>query len=134
MAGDQGVQSYTYLCIGCPLGCRLEVDEAADGEIVEIRGFSCNRGEEYAAQEHRDPRRVVTTTVAVDGGIYPRLPVKTTVAVPKAMIVEVCRRLRNVAVAAPVPMGAVIVPDVLGTGADVVATRPMPSAVVEDAV
>ena len=55
----------TYLCIGCPLGCRLEVDEDEEGQIVEIRGFSCKRGKVYAEQEHTAPRRMVTTTVDI---------------------------------------------------------------------
>ena len=49
-----------YLCIGCPLGCRLEV-EAEEGTVVEVRGFSCKRGKEYAEREHTDPRRLVST-------------------------------------------------------------------------
>jgi len=115
----------TYLCIGCPLGCRLEVDELR-GDIVEVRGFSCRLGKEFAEQEHTDPRRLVTTTVAVDGGRWPRLPVKTTATVPKAVVREVCRALTAIRVYAPVRLGDVVAHNVLGTGADVVATRDMP--------
>lgn len=114
-----------YLCIGCPLGCRLEVDEDEPGHIIEIRGFSCKRGKEYAAQEHVDPRRIVTTTVAVSNGLWARLPVKSNVPVPKARVVDVCRALEKIEVQAPVQLGAVIVANILGTGADIVATRDM---------
>ena len=34
-----------YLCIGCPLGCHLEVEEDEDDNIVEVRGWACKRGE-----------------------------------------------------------------------------------------
>jgi len=119
--------TFSYLCIGCPLGCRLELDEAVDGEILEVRGNSCRKGEEFAQQEHRDPRRLVTTTVAIDGAHWPRLPVKTTGPVPKAMVRAVCRALMHAVVPAPVAMGDVIMADVLGTGVDVVATRSMPA-------
>ncbi len=115
----------TYLCIECPLGCRLEVDDR-DGDVVEVRGFSCKRGQEYARQEHVDPRRTVTTTVAMSGSVWARLPVKTTQPVPKARVRDVCRSLRALRVAAPVALGQVIVPDVLGLGIDVIATRDMP--------
>jgi len=111
-----------YLCIGCPLGCRLEVDEE-EGQIVEIRGFSCKRGKEYAEQEHLDPRRMVTSTIAVDEGFPPRLPIKTTVPVPKERVRDVCRAMRRLQVRAPVTMGDVIARDICGTGADVVASR-----------
>ncbi len=118
-------ETYSYLCIGCPLGCRLELDES-QGELLEVRGNSCKKGEEFARQEHVDPRRVVTTTVAITDALWPRLPVKTDGAVPKALVAEVCRALRAVRAHAPVALGEVIVADVLGTGVDVVATRDLP--------
>ena len=112
-----------YLCIGCPLGCRLEVDEADDGSGLEVRGFDCKRGKEFAAQEHTDPRRSVTTTVMLTGAPLARLPVKTAGSVPKASVRDVCVALRGVRVAAPVQCGQVVLENVLGTGVDVVATR-----------
>ena len=115
-------ETVSYLCIGCPLGCRLEVDEGPDGDIVEVRGFSCRKGKTYAVQEHTDPRRLVTTTVTIDGARWPRLPVRTTGEVPKGLVAEVCRALRSVRVTAPVHLGDVVVADVLGTGCDVVAS------------
>ena len=115
----------TYLCIGCPLGCRLEVEEDAQGEVVEVRGFGCKRGDAYARQEHTAPQRMVTTTVAVCGAGWNRLPVRSNRPVPKAAVLDVCRSLRGLVVQAPVFMGQVIVANVLGTGADIVATRDM---------
>ena len=125
--GEAGGETVThgYLCIGCPLGCRLEIDEGADGDIVEVRGFSCRKGREYAVQEHTDPRRLVTTTVAVEGARVPRLPVRTVDAVPKDLVVDVCRALAGVHLRAPVALGDVVLADVCGTGVDVVATRAM---------
>jgi CxxC motif-containing protein len=102
----------------------LELDEV-EGDVVEVRGNSCKKGVRFAHQEHVDPRRVVTTTVAIDGAAWPRLPVKTTGEVPKAIVRDVCRVLRNVALRAPVELGDVVMSDVLGTGVDVVAARSM---------
>ena len=116
-----------YLCIECPLGCRLEVEEDLDGNIVEVRGHSCKKGESFAKREHTDPRRMVTTTVTVRGGRWPRLPVRTTAAVPKDRVMEVVLLLRSVSVESPITMGDVIVADIAGTGVDVVASRDMPS-------
>ena len=115
-----------YLCIGCPLGCRLEVEEDAGGNVVEVRGFACRRGKEFAEREHTDPRRMVTTTVAVSGGRWPRLPVRTTEAIPKDRVMDLCVALRGVEMPAPVRMGDVVMAGVLGTGVDVVASRDMP--------
>jgi CxxC motif-containing protein len=117
-----------YLCIGCPLGCRLEVDEdEAAHTIVEVRGFSCRRGKEYAVQEHMAPQRTVTTTVGITGGIWPRLPVRTSKPVPKDKVVAICRQLAAVCVQTPVQLGQVIVPNIADTGCDVIATRDMAS-------
>lgn len=113
-----------YLCIGCPLGCRLEVEEDQE-QIVAIRGFSCKLGKDYAEREHTDPRRMLTTTVAIDGALWARLPVRTASPVPKGQVRAVCAVLRAVRLQAPVALGAVIARDVLGTGVDVVATREM---------
>ncbi len=114
-----------YLCIGCPLGCRLEVEEEASGE-VEVRGNSCKRGLEFARQEHTDPRRMVATTIRVEGGLWARLPVRTRDAVPKAQVLPLCRALHALTLTAPVALGAVVLTDALGTGIDVVASRDMP--------
>ena len=112
-----------YLCIGCPLGCRLEVEEDERETIVEVRGWSCKKGERYGRQEHTDPRRMVTTTVRVNGAALARLPVKTSRPVPKDQVREVCLLLRALTVEAPIAMGAVVLADIAGSGADVVATR-----------
>ncbi|RJO67050.1 MAG: DUF1667 domain-containing protein [Myxococcales bacterium] len=114
-----------YLCIGCPLGCRLEV-EHEEKSVVEVRGHSCKKGKEFAKDEHTDPRRMVTTTVRVSGGLWPKLPVKTRAPVPKPLVKAVCEELHKVALRAPVKMGDVIVSDILQTGVDIVATRDMP--------
>jgi CxxC motif-containing protein len=124
--GTGEVQTYHYLCIGCPLGCRLELDEDEAGSIVEIRGSSCRRGDRYAAQEHTDPRRLLTTTVAVTGSRWPRLPVKTSAEIPRDRVLEACRALWDVRVTAPVRLGDVVVTDLLGLGCDVVATSDAP--------
>ena len=115
-----------YLCIGCPLGCRLEV-EGEEDTIVEVRGFSCKRGKDYAEREHTDPRRLVSTTVRVVNGRWARLPVKTSAAIAKHRVGDVCRALRTVRVVAPVAAGDLIAANILDSGADIVATRDMPA-------
>lgn len=113
-----------YLCIGCPMGCRLEVDEnPEDHAIVEVRGFSCRLGKEYAIQEHTAPQRTVTTTVAIDGALWSRLPVRSNRPAPKELVMAICQALRTVRVTAPVALGEVIVADVLNSGVDIIATR-----------
>jgi CxxC motif-containing protein len=119
--------THVYLCTGCPLGCRLEVD-AVDGDVVEVRGFGCKRGERYGRQEHVDPRRPLSTTVWIDDAAIRRVPVRTSEAIPKARVVEVADALRGLRVRAPVHRGDVVLADVCGTGVDVIVTRDLPRA------
>ncbi len=114
--------TFAYLCTGCPLGCRLEVD-VVDGDVIEVRGFSCKKGERYGAQEHTDPRRAVSTTVWLVGGPVERLPVRAAEPVPKDAVLSLVRELHGLEVHAPVEVGQTIATDVAGTGIDVIATR-----------
>lgn len=112
-------------CIGCPMCCPLELTIVA-GEIREISGNNCKRGEEYARQEFTAPCRVVCTTVDCSSGIWPRLPVKTAAAVPKNKVQSVTRALHSLKIEAPVRMGQLIFSNVADTGIDVIATRSLP--------
>lgn len=113
-----------YLCIGCPLGCRLEVE--ADGpDIVEIRGFGCRIGKEFAAQEHTAPTRMMATTVKIRNGVWARLPVKTEAALPKDRVLEVADALHKLELEAPVKTGDIVLANALGTGVNIVAARDM---------
>lgn len=112
------------ICIVCPKGCRLQVDEKPDGEII-VMGNGCNRGIPYAKKELTNPTRVITSTVKIRGGIHNRLPVKTSTDIPKGLNFDVMRELEKIEVEAPIKVGTVLIKNVLGTGADIVATRNM---------
>jgi CxxC motif-containing protein len=117
-----------YLCIGCPLGCRLEVEDNDAGNIVEVRGWGCKNGREYGRQEHTDPKRVIATSIRIKGGRWGRVPVKTSGPIPKAMVRDVAYAVRTVEVEAPIRIGTVVLANVLGTGVDIVTTRDMERA------
>ncbi|MBP7382357.1 DUF1667 domain-containing protein [Myxococcota bacterium] len=114
-----------FTCIGCPIGCPLQLThEGLD--VLEIEGNQCNRGAKYAQQEFRDPRRFMSTTVAIEGARHRRLPVKVTAPVPKDRVVEAAVEIHRIKVTAPVHLGDVLIRDLLGEkGVDVVATRTM---------
>ncbi|MDK9708935.1 MAG: DUF1667 domain-containing protein [Desulforhopalus sp.] len=115
------------VCISCPMGCQMQLD-IEDGVIKAIEGNKCKIGPKYAKQEFADPRRMLSTTIACKNGLWPRLPVKTAEAIPKAMMRQIAGSLHGLTVTAPVEIGAVIVENVGGTGINVVATRSMPKA------
>ena len=112
------------VCIVCPRGCRLTVDEENG---YTVTGNSCPRGAEYGRTELQHPTRVLTTTVRVEGGVHRRLPVKTSRAIPKGLLMAAMQEAAGVSVAAPVKAGQVVLPDLLGSGADLIATRDLPA-------
>ncbi len=115
-------ETRNLICIGCPMGCPLTVT-VEGGQIREVTGNTCKRGEEYARREVTHPTRVLTTTLPVLGGERPTLPVRTRGEIPKDRVVSCARALRGVTVEAPVQAGQVVVKNLGGTGVDLVATR-----------
>lgn len=109
------------ICITCPKGCHLKVDE----ETFAVTGNSCPRGAVYGENELRNPVRVVTSTVVLEGASARRLPVKTDKPIPKGKMFELMRLLDGVHAKAPVKVGDILIPNVLGTDANVVATKTM---------
>lgn len=110
------------ICIGCPMGCPLTV-ETEDGEIINITGNTCKKGDTYARKEVTNPTRIVTSTVKVEGGRADMVSVKTREDIPKEKIFQCVKALKNVTVKAPVHIGDVIAANVAGTGVDMVATK-----------
>lgn len=107
------------VCICCPRGCILDVERQGDKVVVE--GNSCPRGAAYGADEFSDPKRMVTSLVKLAGTHRP-LPVKTRQPVPKGVVLKITEFLGGITVMPPKRIGDVIVPDVCGTGVDVIAT------------
>lgn len=108
------------VCIMCPKGCRLKVDEAHG---YAVTGNSCDKGAEYGHNELKNPTRVITSTVRLKSCSACRLPVKTDEAIPKYMMEEAMRLLDKVEVQAPVHVGDVIIENVFRTGVHFVATK-----------
>ena len=111
-------------CIMCPMGCEMTVT-LENGKFVSVTGNSCPRGARYAETEVTDPRRMLTTTVRIKGGLLPLLPVVSKEPLPKGKVAECVTFLRDIVVQAPVKAGDVIVPDILGSGVDIIASRNM---------
>jgi len=108
------------ICITCPKGCHLQVDENND---YAVTGHSCPRGEAYGKNELKNPVRTLTSTVRLSGARTPRLPVKSSAPLPKGKIFDAMRLLDSETVKEPVAVGQVLLADVFGTGVDIVATK-----------
>lgn len=112
-------------CIICPIGCHIEADIDDNGNIISLTGYTCKRGYNYANDEIKMPKRTLTTTVRAEGGHLPVVSVRTKEPVPKKLLGDIMIKLADVCVKPPIDVGDVIVKDVLGTGVDVIATRPL---------
>ncbi|MGL4980775.1 MAG: DUF1667 domain-containing protein [Fusobacteriaceae bacterium] len=110
------------ICIVCPIGCHMEVD-VENG--YKVTGNSCPRGEIYGKEELIAPKRVVTSTVIIKGGIHNRIPVKTSRAIPKEKIFECMNLLKDIKLKSPVKMGDIILKNIFEIGVDIVVTRDM---------
>ncbi len=113
------------ICICCPLGCHLKVDDS-DKNDIKVSGNICPRGAKYAKEEVICPKRMVTSIVEVEGGSVRMVSVKTTESIPKDRMFEALELLRNVVVKAPVEKDQVIYKNILGLNVDFVATKSVP--------
>jgi len=104
------------------MGCTVQAT-VENGEVCDARGQACKRGVAFAREELLDPRRMLTATVALKGGVLRRSPVRSERPLPKAMLLRAAEVLRSVTLQAPVAQGQVVVADILGSGVDIIASR-----------
>ena len=121
------VEKKHFTCVICPLGCEIDV-ELQNGKVVSMEGNKCQKGEEFVSQELEEALRILTTTVSIKGAKWAMLPVRTDKAIPKRLLSKVIEQLADIELQAPVKMYDVIVKDVAGTDANIVATRNMKRA------
>lgn len=118
------VETRIMNCIMCPMGCEMTVT-IENGTVTNVVGNTCPRGAKYANDEVTAPKRMLTSTVAIEGGLLPLLPVVSADVLPKGRILDCACYLRGVKVQAPVKTGDIIVKDILGLGVDIIASRDM---------
>lgn len=118
------VETKVMNCIMCPMGCEMTVT-IEEGKVIAVTGNTCPRGPKYAQDEVTAPKRMLTSTIQVEGGLLPLLPVVSATVLPKERILDCAAYLRSVKVQAPIKAGDVVVKDILGLGVDIVASRSM---------
>jgi CxxC motif-containing protein len=108
------------ICITCPKGCEAMVSQ--DGDSIQIKGKICKKGKAHVVQEFAEPMRTLTSTVLVEGPPPRRLPVRTRGPIPKKDLFRAMDLVSKTRVRPPVKIGEVIIPDLLGTGVDLVSS------------
>lgn len=107
-------------CIVCPRGCQMKVTLTDEGKVEKVEGNFCKRGVTYANDECTNPKRTVTSTVRCKSGAV--VAVKTDRTIPKGMMFEVMKEINSAVAEDNLKIGDVIIENVCGTGANVVAT------------
>ena len=118
------VEKRHFTCVICPIGCEIDV-ELKDGDVVSTEGSKCAKGKEFVLQELEEPMRILTTTIRMKGAKWAMLPVRTDKPIPKRLLFSVIEDLASIELLAPVKMSDVIIRDIAGTDANIVATRNM---------
>jgi len=108
------------ICITCPKGCEATVTK--DGDSIQIKGKICKKGKAHVVQEFTEPMRTLTSTVLVEGRSPRRLPVRTRGPIPKNDLFRAMDIVVQTRVKPPVKIGEVIIPNLLGTGVDLVSS------------
>ncbi|OPX44543.1 hypothetical protein CLHUN_15360 [Ruminiclostridium hungatei] len=111
------------VCIVCPNGCRMKVYIDDRNRVVRVENALCRNGGTYAKKEVQSPERSLTSTVKVTGGALPLVSVRSSKPIPRDKIREAAALLRSLHIQAPVDFHQVLLSDILGTGADIIATR-----------
>ncbi len=122
-------------CTACPRGCRLSIEiqssesEKILGDLKDLKaddikvfGNKCPKGAVYGKQELICPMRMLTTTVATESKVHPRLPVKTSSVVPLKDFSKYMQKIRSIKIETALKPGDVIIENFCGTGSNLIAT------------
>jgi len=115
------------ICVGCPLGCEIKLILSDRNEEIEVSGNKCKEGKQYALEEFSNPVRTLTATVLTKDSSQPLLPVRTSKPILKTLLRQGMSIIAETTVKPPIKMDDVIVPNLLDTGVDVIATSDLRS-------
>lgn len=113
-------------CVICPKGCSISVnwkEENGEKTVIDVNGNSCKRGYTYASSEVIHPVRVLSSTVRIRNSTLTLLPVRSASPLPREVLLEAMKTIKNTVVDAPVKMGDVIIHNIASTTVDMVACR-----------
>ena len=105
-------------CVICPRGCRVTVSP----DFMETTGNKCPRGRVYAIQEAREPKRILTTTVQLEGSPRTRLPVRTDLHIKKELMADAMELLKGFWAVPPIKAGDILIHHILGTEVNIIAS------------
>ncbi len=110
------------ICTVCPRGCSITV-EGENGVVRSVTGYTCKRGQTFAESEFSHPVRILTTLVKVKGDASLLVPVRTDKPIPREKIFACMAEVKKAEAQRPIRRYDILIRDVCGTGANVVATK-----------
>lgn len=113
-----------FICVVCPNGCTIDAEfSAKPPSLISAEGYACDRGLSWIRQEIENPMRTIASSVLVRNGNFLAASVRTRTPIPLEKVRDVMEEIRGHRIDAPVRIGEVLIPDVAGTGVDIIATR-----------
>ena len=104
------------VCINCPNSCHLLIDE----NTLQVSGNRCPRGETFAKDELTRPMRTLCSSVKTVFTDVPVIAVKVSGQIPKDKIFEVMKEINKITVKERMPIGSIVIKNVLDLGVNVV--------------
>jgi CxxC motif-containing protein len=99
----------------------MEVEYSEETGLI-IGGFRCEKGAEYGKNEFCIPKRIFTSSIKISGANRRMLPIRSNRPVPKEKLMDCMKEIRKISLNAPILEKQVIIPDILHTGADIIAS------------
>lgn len=109
--GKQG----NMICTVCPNGCVIQVER----QPFSVTGNQCEKGEEFAKQELKNPMRVLTAVVKAGQSV---VSVRTDRMIDKTEIFNVMKAIKKISLEPPIRPGDIVAENIADTGANLIAT------------
>jgi len=110
-----------FVCTTCPNGCSLTIDE----KTLKVTGNKCPRGEAFAKNEITCPKRTVCSSVKTTIKGFNVVSVRTNKEIDKKLIPQLMKELKNTTVNKKLPIGSIVIKNVLNTDVDIITTKDM---------
>ena len=117
------VNEKEIICVICPNSCRLKVSQDPKTKEINVKGHLCPRGKKYGISEFSNPVRMLITTMRVEKGTLPVIPVRSIEPIPKLLLLEAVKLVNDTHCVAPIKMGDILIDNVLNTKISVIASR-----------
>lgn len=110
-----------FVCTTCPNGCSLTIDE----KTKEVTGNKCPRGKVFAINEITCPKRTICSSVKTTIEGFNVISIRTNKEIDKKLIPELMKVLKDITITEKLPIGSIVIKNVLNTDVDIITTKDM---------